>query len=167
MSRQTNNGFYVHNDLCLPELSNFERNVLRVEILLLNNSNGFFKSHIEKYLSSASTSVDEVLTALGAKELNGFWVHPHFYHNVRDGFMSYRNNSFGNSYEEAKIIVSQAIEENSAVPLHRLMRALRLHHPQDLLQVMRMILRDNYDRFTCHAVSCYMFRHFGHIHQVI
>lgn len=154
-------------DLSLPKLTSFERSVLRVEILLLGNKSGFYKSHIEKYLNAPEGVTDKALESLGAVEFNGFWFHPHFYHNIRENFIGYTCHQGRTSVEDIKRMAGEQIQANPGIAVHKLMYALRLYSPNDLSKTLRAILLDNIDRNLCYAVSCYLYRHFGVAYQVM
>lgn len=159
--------YEVRRNLHLPELSQSEKNIRRIEMLLLKNKDGFFKSHLNAHLNGLKGELDEALTAIGAKEFRGFWVHPHFYFNVRDGFTKYQCCFNAAPFEVLSITAVNLIINNVVIPVHQLMREVGIHNPENLVQLLRHYLIYEKSMASRHTVSCYLLRHFGIRHHII
>lgn len=150
---------YVTSTYKLPELSQFEKTVRRVEMLLLENPAGFFKSHLKTYLRATSDKeLDEVLSAVEAQELDGFWVHPHFFFNIR------YNGATIHVVRDNDVTANQVIElikVDPEIPVHRLMQKARIYKPNDLVTVLLSRTSYEHTKQVQHIASCYLLRHFN------
>lgn len=161
-SLERKNG-YSSTAFKLPVLTTFEKKVRRIEVLLLDNPHGCFKSSIQSYASSTGEETNEILTMLDAKELNGFWVHPHFYYNVRADGANYEAD------KQTEITASKVISLISIdplIPVHRLMRLANIYDPKDLVTMLRMQTSHEVHKETQHIASCFLLRHFNIRHVV-
>lgn len=157
-SAERKNG-YSSSGYKLPELTQFEKKVRRIEMLLLENPTGFYKSHIKAYMRATSDQeLDEVLNTIEAKDLDGFIVHPHFYFNIR------YNGATIHVTRDNDVTASQIIDlidQNPEIPVHRLMKVARLYDPEDLKKTL--LSRTGYEHLKSvqHIASCYLLRHFN------
>ena len=150
---------YISSSYKLPELSQFEKKVRRIEMLLLENPTGFFKSHIKTYIRATSDQeLDEVLKAIEAQEVDGFIVHPHFFFNIR------YNGATTHIHRDNDVTANQVIELiriNPEILVHQVMQKARINNPNDLVTVL--LARTNYEhpKQVQHIASCYLLRHFN------
>lgn len=157
-SGERKNG-YTSAKFNLPELSTFDKKVRRLEVLLLENPAGFFESHIKSYLGTTSEEVHQVLNTLQAQQLNGFWVHPHFYFNIRHDGADLYNCAKPVETSIAQIIT--AIANDPMIPVHSLMRMAKLYHPNDLIRALKLQTSFEVHKETQHIASCFLYRHFN------
>lgn len=161
-SMERKNG-YSSTSYKLPVLTTFEKKVRRIEVLLLDNPHGCFKSSIQSYASATSEETNEILTILDAKELDGFWVHPHFYYNVRADGTKFEANTQTES-TASKVIALISIDP--LIPVHKLMRQADIYDPKDLVTALRMQTSHEIHKQIQHIASCFLYRHFNIRHIV-
>lgn len=159
--------YVVTSLLELPQLSVLERKTLKLEMLLLEHPEGFFKSHLARHLCSAEEELSEIIAGLGAVEYRGVWIHPHYYFNVRDGNPMYPSDYGYAKAEELKLLAAQLIGRDAETPVHKLMKLMRLIDPKHLVQLLHSFIVHGDVRQERHNVSCYLLRHFGMRHQVV
>lgn len=164
-------GIYKHNvpwasKFAFQELNPEQVQLRRVELLLLNNSAGLFMSHIQSNLCLSLDVIQQSLDKLRARNIEGFWVHPHYALNV-----PYRGR-FPGQPESKELQVSvhniiQKIREVPDLPLTSLLRIAKIDNPNDLVALLKSVIRPDMDLETQYLAGNYLYRRFNIHHPVV
>lgn len=153
----TNYGLIKFN---LPEMTAFEKKVRRIELLMLENSQGFYKSSLKAYAGS-NERLDDVLKEIGAVEMGGFWIHPHYYHNVRHGHANYKVSQHSVLTEETADLVSEILNRDPSIKVHSLLRMSRMVKHQELIVILQYLAESSKDKPKQYIAAAYLYRQFG------
>ncbi len=151
---------YSSSSYKLPELTPFEKKARRIELLLLENPAGFYKSHLKTFVGALNDQeIESVLDKLHAKELDGFWIHPHYFYNIRYNGATYVPVF---SEEEASLNrIINAINQDPLIPIYQLMRLCRFYSPNDLVTALLSQTQYEVHKENQYIASCYLLRHFN------
>lgn len=147
----------IHFDI--PEMSMFEKKVRRLEMVMLENSNGFFKSALKQFVGTYER-LEEALALIGAVEFGGFWVHPHYYHNVRHGHATYLVSQHSVLTEETADKVAALLIANPEIKVYELLRITKIVNPKELIIILQYLAESVKDKRNQFAAACYLYRHF-------
>lgn len=164
-------GIYKHNvpwssKFAFSELNQEERQLRRLELLLLNNPAGLFLSHIKSNSHLSDAVILENLNKLNAHNIDGFWVHPHYVLNT-----PYRG-KFPTQPEPAAGLMSahkimDVIREAPEINLTQLLRASKIQDPEDLIFLLKSQIRPSIDLGTQYLAVNFLYRRFNIHSQVI
>lgn len=164
-------GIYKHNvpwssKFAFQELNQEEKQLRRVELLLLNNPAGLFLSHIKINLHLSEGVIQQQLDKLQARNIDGFWVHPHYVFNA-----CYRG-KFPTLPESSKILLPgcqliDAIRNSPDISITRLLRLAKIQNPGDLILLLKDQIRPNIDLESQYLAGNFLYRRFNIYLQVI
>lgn len=164
-------GIYKNNvpwssKFSFQELSLEQQQLRRVELLLLNNSAGLFISHIKSNLNLPIDVIQKRLDELRARNVDGFWVHPHFALNV-----PYRGN-FPVAPKQAEIVtcalkVIDLIRNMPNITITALLYKSKIQNPNDLILLLQNQMRVDVDLDTQYLIGNYLYRRFNIYRQVV
>lgn len=142
------------------ELSQEQTQLRRLELLLLNNSAGLFISHIKSNLNLPQDVIQQNLDQLAARNIDGFWVHPHYALNV-----PYRG--LFPTPPQSKVVEVSAhkivdrIREVPDISITALLRVAKINNPNDLIALLKNVIRPDIDVETQYLVGDYLYRRFN------
>lgn len=164
-------GIYKNNvpwasKFAFQEISQEQQQFRRVELLLLKNSAGLFLSHIKSNLNLPMDVIQKGLDQIKARNVDGFWVHPHYALNV-----PYQGN-FPAEPKPAESItcghkVVEFIQNMPNISITALLGKTRIQNPNDLILVLQNQMRIDVDLNTQYIVGNYLYRRFNIHRQVV
>lgn len=160
LNRAISNTNYGLIKFDLPVMTAFEKKVRRIELLMLENSQGFYKSSLKAYAGS-NERLEEALNQIGAVELGGFWVHPHYYHNVRHGHANYKVSPHSVLTEETADLVVSILDKDPLIKVHALMRMAHMVKHQELIAILQYLAEFTKDKQKQFSAATYLYRQFG------
>jgi len=163
-------GIYKHNvpwasKFAFQELNQEEKQLRRMELLLLGNPAGLFFSHIKSNSYLSDDEVQENLNKLQARNIDGFWVHPHYALNT-----CYRG-KFPAQPKSAEQVtpghkVMDVIRNSPNLTITQLLRMVKIQNPDDLILLLKGQIHPEIDLDTQYLAGNYLYRRFNIFCQV-
>lgn len=148
-------------DLVYQDISKDQKQFRRIELLLLNNPAGFFISHIQSNLRMPIDEIESILHELKARNIAGFWIHPHYFLNVRSKgmFPSLPTHSTAQIVQCDKLIDVLSNRPNASITY--ILHKTKINDPKDLVLLLKSYLNSNIDLNTQFIVGNFLYRRFN------
>lgn len=148
------------------ELNQEEKQLRRLELLLLNNPAGLLFSHIKSNLCLLESEIQENLDKLQARNIDGFWAHPHYVLNThyRGKFpaLSKPADHVTSAYK-----IMDVIRNSPDLNITSLLRVAKIQDPSDLILLLQEQMNPNIDLNTQYLAGNYLYRRFNIYRQVV
>lgn len=147
--------------LTYQDLTKAQKQARRIELLLLNNPAGLFMSHLQSNLRITGDEIASVLCELNAKNVNGFWVHPHYFLNVayRGMFPAFPIKTDTPTAKGCKVM--DVLSKNPDASITYVLRQTKIKDPRDLISLLKSYLCIDIDLTTQFVAGNFLYRRFN------
>lgn len=163
-------GIYKNNvpwssKFAFQELNQEQKQLRRLELLLLDNPAGLFFSHIKSNSCLSDSEVKENLNKLNARNIDGFWVHPHYALNT------YYRGKFPTKPMSAEQVipghkVMDIICNSPDLSITQILRLAKIQNPGDLILLLKHQIHPDMDLNIQYQAGNFLYRRFNIFCQV-